>query len=622
MTSPFKLLDAYGARDKDFFYGRDSEIQSLYHLLQQTRLTLVYGASGTGKTSLINAGLPKVFKITDWFKITVRRRDDINIALREAVGSHIKATLTAEQLPGALRRIFEEKWIPVYLVFDQFEEIFTLGNPDERLAFFETLKNILQENSAVKIILSMREEYIGHLYEYERIIPTLFDKRFRVEAMKDNTITSVISRTCRYHGVQLEKGDSTAEEIKGRLKIGKQPVHLPHLQIYLYFLYEKAMAALGKPLFSHALVADENSELGKVLNRFIHGKIADAQAELQQTNPGLAHDFAERLLDDFATNEGTKMARRVDELAERHQQPPGFIRQALQYFDEKAKLLRADEDAVDRYEPVHDLVAQQIHEARSAEEKAYRLFLNHLKLDYERWTDQNRDDKRLLAESDLAKVAIYQERLKEEEKGSELLQYQERSKAYWIGLKEKERRQLEEEQRLRREAEKSEERAGKRKRLAVFVSVIALGLAIFAGWSYLEAESARKEAEQKTKETKAALKQVEMEKDSTEEQRRIAEAMTGEAKENLKKAKVALLQVEKEKAHSDTLLYEKSEALDKYEQEKAERKANQCKKLLADAKIFMASGDFPLAKARLESALNILPNDEETLTLLKQCEKK
>jgi uncharacterized protein HemY len=98
--------------------------------------------------------------------------------------------------------------------------------------------------------------------------------------------------------------------------------------------------------------------------------------------------------------------------------------------------------------------------------------------------------------------------------------------------------------------------------------------------------------------------------------------MTGEAKENLKKAKVALLQVEKEKAHSDTLLYEKSEALDKYEQEKAERKANQCKKLLADAKIFMASGDFPLAKARLESALNILPNDEETLTLLKQCEKK
>jgi Cdc6-like AAA superfamily ATPase len=48
---PFKYLDAYTREDKDFYFGRDEEVKQLYEMTFQSDLLLVYGASGTGKTS-------------------------------------------------------------------------------------------------------------------------------------------------------------------------------------------------------------------------------------------------------------------------------------------------------------------------------------------------------------------------------------------------------------------------------------------------------------------------------------------------------------------------------------------------------------------------------------------
>ena len=54
---PFKFLDSYNQKDKDIFFGRDEEIEALYEMVFQTPILLIYGASGTGKTSLIQCGL-------------------------------------------------------------------------------------------------------------------------------------------------------------------------------------------------------------------------------------------------------------------------------------------------------------------------------------------------------------------------------------------------------------------------------------------------------------------------------------------------------------------------------------------------------------------------------------
>ncbi len=64
---PFKFLDAYTKEDGDIFFGRDAEAEELHPRVFQSRLLLVYGPSGTGKTSLIQCGLGSQFDEADWF---------------------------------------------------------------------------------------------------------------------------------------------------------------------------------------------------------------------------------------------------------------------------------------------------------------------------------------------------------------------------------------------------------------------------------------------------------------------------------------------------------------------------------------------------------------------------
>ncbi len=293
-------------------------------------------------------------------------------------------------------------------VIDQFEEIFTLGNHAERLQFFTDIQKLLDKPLPCKIIISMREEYIGHLYEYEPVLPTLFDKRFRVEPMKDTTVRDVICQMCAVGGVTLEGGKDTAAQILEKVKEGKQAAHLPYLQVYLHYLYENALKTLGKPLFTEGVV-DAVGELGNVLKRFIESQLEAAQKFFATL--GLPNDFAARMLDEFATDEGTKQSRKAVDLSNALNTDVGKVKSALNYFSE-GKLLRADEDDVERYEPVHDVVAKQIHELRSAEDKEFKAFARQLQLAHEAWVRDGKPTQRLLNELDLSKVDIYDERLK------------------------------------------------------------------------------------------------------------------------------------------------------------------------------------------------------------------
>ena len=84
MQSPFKFLDTYERTDKYRYFGRERETAQLYNAVFAANLTLLYGASGVGKSSLIQCGLANKFYDTDWQPIFVRRAEDINAALDRA----------------------------------------------------------------------------------------------------------------------------------------------------------------------------------------------------------------------------------------------------------------------------------------------------------------------------------------------------------------------------------------------------------------------------------------------------------------------------------------------------------------------------------------------------------
>jgi formylglycine-generating enzyme required for sulfatase activity len=455
--SPFKLFEPYGPGEKDKFFGRDGEVYALYNLLKQTRLALVYGPSGTGKTSLIRAGLPKALRPSDWYPVFVRRGDNINESLRRELSKQLEGGSTGD-LPATIRRIYDERWIPVYLIFDQFEEIFTLGAHPEREDFFNTLKAILKADLPCTVVLSMREEYIGHLYDYEPIVPALFQKRFRIEPMNDATAVKVIQEMCDTEGIGMERPldeetpvlPSTAREILDHAKEkkdedvkAKKAVHLPYLQIYLHYLYGEAEKRHGEALFTNAAISAVG-ELGNVLKQYIETQIASAQNHLQSF--GAASDFVQKLLDEFATGDGTKQARRPAELAATLGAGLDLVKEALRYFTDTAKLFRADENDVDRYEPVHDVVALQIHNLRSTEDKEFLIFLRRLQLAFDAWEKEDRSAERLLSKPDINKAEVYQGRLAGRKEYEEKWKgFVGESREYWDAEDQKEKERIERE---------------------------------------------------------------------------------------------------------------------------------------------------------------------------------
>ena len=136
MKSPFKFLDSYTKDDREIFFGRDHEIEELYQRVFEGKLLLVYGASGTGKSSLIHCGLSNKFQETDWLPLVIRRGDNLlssmatsikSVSLTEQTGQII----TEVQFKKAVRSLYLDHYKPLFFIFDQFEELFIFGTKEE-----------------------------------------------------------------------------------------------------------------------------------------------------------------------------------------------------------------------------------------------------------------------------------------------------------------------------------------------------------------------------------------------------------------------------------------------------------------------------------------------------------
>ena len=72
--SPFNFLEPYVKEQKNLFFGREKEIEEVFNLFRKTNLVIIYGPSGSGKSSLAQCGLPKRF--LDWKSISIRSDGD------------------------------------------------------------------------------------------------------------------------------------------------------------------------------------------------------------------------------------------------------------------------------------------------------------------------------------------------------------------------------------------------------------------------------------------------------------------------------------------------------------------------------------------------------------------
>jgi len=317
MTSPFKLLDAYTAADQDQFLGRDEEVAALYGMVLKNRLILVYGQSGTGKTSLIQCGLASRFDVTDWYPVFVRRQNDLNESLDATLRS-LSGQPRITSAADALETIYETYLRPVYLIFDQLEEVFILGTAAEQEIFAQTIRSLLESNAPCRILFVIREEYLAYLYGFERTVPTLFDRRLRVEAMSRIKVQTVLDGLFQRFNIKAQApAETTYGHIIDNISGGKAGIQLPYLQVYLDMLYREDFArtypgqepfadGVWQPLEFDRRKVEGLGKIENVLERFVREQKGRIQSELKQQYPDIEDDAVQKVLDAFVSDEGTK----------------------------------------------------------------------------------------------------------------------------------------------------------------------------------------------------------------------------------------------------------------------------------------------------------------------------
>lgn len=228
-------LQSYNEAQSGMFFGRDEEIERLTTLVKVNALTIVFGRSGTGKTSLLNAGvfppLRKNYCLP--FRIRLEFQDnspDLLTQIKNVLKSEIdKYGFRVENYPGSetlweyFHKEFLWKSITPILVFDQFEEIFTLAKKNPNFAnnklenFWEELSDLIEnkipdsltdqflnhrdqitynhKQQPVKVIFAFREEFLPEFESIPFKIPSLKYSRFRLMPMNENQAYDVITKT-------------------------------------------------------------------------------------------------------------------------------------------------------------------------------------------------------------------------------------------------------------------------------------------------------------------------------------------------------------------------------------------------------------------------------------------
>jgi tetratricopeptide (TPR) repeat protein len=218
------------------FFGRTDAIEELLLRVLSVRFLLQFAPSGVGKTSLLNAGLFPKLRLHPCFPFIVRlNRDSESLtqaatrSLRDAAFRNGLKEAVIPEHSESLRDLLAgvQLWsdslllLTPVLVFDQFEEVFTLRDEAFRLGFAQEIGELLGRPTSgrsvgrsrgesgkvspvpdVKVIISLREEYLGKLEEFSGSIPDLFHERLRLAPLSADEAKEAMLQPAKLEGDQ------------------------------------------------------------------------------------------------------------------------------------------------------------------------------------------------------------------------------------------------------------------------------------------------------------------------------------------------------------------------------------------------------------------------------------
>jgi len=402
--APYRGLLPFEEKHARFFFGRVTDVRGLVERLSQQNFVAVVGASGSGKSSLVRAGLlPALARdaLTDsheWHTLVFTPGSEPLRALAEQLAVFVpppdrlqmtddltqRLAERADGLRTAAGPLFADRPRPLLLIVDQFEEVFTLCPDDlERCRsqieqFVANLADAVQHgNGSIRVLITVRADFTERCLAFAVLRGLLQDRGLLLGPLDEAALREAIVRPAQEVGAFLEKGllnailrDVTAE-----------PGSLPLLQHALYELWQ---ARRGPWLTLNAY--ETSGGVNGALQRRAQATY-DALTPYQQP---LARNIFLRLI---ALVEGVHYTRRRVPRAELYpaEGDPAQVDLILQKLSgEQARLIVADEQSV---ELAHEALIQHWERLRGwlAEDRAALLIHRDLTKTAIEWDEHGRD---------------------------------------------------------------------------------------------------------------------------------------------------------------------------------------------------------------------------------------
>ncbi len=311
---------AFQEKDAEFFFGRETFVNGLVRVVQQQPLVVVIGSSGSGKSSVVLAGLiPELREEGSWLIESFRPNKQPFYELAAALINQLEPelgktdkTIKAKELAESIRHygftadvsaiLKGKSGKRLLLVVDQFEELYTGCSDTEQQQFVDALLAAVESASrAVTLVLTLRADFYSYVVNYPRFTEALNKYPAQnISLMKAEEMQAAIELPAEKMGVKLE--DGLTQRILDDVK--QEPGNLPLLEFALTQLWDKQSRGL--------LMHQAYSEIGGVAKALsnhaeaVYGKLSEQEQKqaqrifLQLVRPG----------------EGTEDTRRVATRAE------------------------------------------------------------------------------------------------------------------------------------------------------------------------------------------------------------------------------------------------------------------------------------------------------------------
>jgi energy-coupling factor transporter ATP-binding protein EcfA2 len=261
IKNPFPGIRPFRESDSENFFGRDHLTYELFEKLEKSRFVAIVGASGCGKSSLINAGLLPMLRVQDW-KIVITRPQNNPIGNLAAELKKLDYRTEEGKTGDDLRPIWE-KMIPntleltsrgiidtyqqtnsdnkLLIIVDQFEELFQYKSKgiEERETALKYVRLLIEaaneEECSIHVIIVLRADFLGYCSQFKGL-PELINKgQFLIPRLTRDQYRDAITRPLEKNGIRI------ASNIISQLlnDIEDDPDQLPILQHALMLTYQE-----------------------------------------------------------------------------------------------------------------------------------------------------------------------------------------------------------------------------------------------------------------------------------------------------------------------------------------------------------------------------------------------